>query len=198
MSILYILVGVLCVAVIALIVVSMAMARQIGILLERISPVGAMLNDSGPKLGELAPKMVVPSLTTPSVALGGASDKGTLIFFLSPTCPVCKKLLPVLKEMQVSEGHWLQIYLASDGQENKHRNFIAEQKLQGMPYLLSEQLGVTYKVARLPFAVLLDEEGVVKSKGLVNSREQIESIFNAHETGYMSIQDLAQQSTAIH
>lgn len=198
MSILYILVGVLCVAVISLIVVAIAMARQIGILLERISPVGAMLNDSGPKLGESAPKMVVPSLTTASMALGGPSDKSTLIFFLSPTCPVCKKLLPVLKEMQVSEGNWLQIYLASDGQENKHRNFIAEQKLEGMPYLLSEQLGVTYKVARLPFAVLLDEEGTVKSKGLVNSREQIESIFNAHETGYMSIQDLAQQSTAIH
>ncbi|HEY4663510.1 MAG TPA: redoxin domain-containing protein, partial [Comamonas sp.] len=163
------------------------MARQIGILLERISPVGAMMNDSGPKLGEQAPKMVIPSLTGSAMTLGGPSLKSTLVFFLSPTCPVCKKLIPVLKEMQISEGNWLQIYLASDGQEAKHRKFIEEQGLQDMPYLLSEQLGMTYKVARLPFAVLMDEEGTVKSKGLVNSREQIESIFNAHESGYSSI-----------
>lgn len=198
MSILSIVVGVLCVAVFGLIVVSIAMARQIGILLERISPVGAMMNDSGPKLGELAPKMVIPSLTGAAANLGGPALKSSLVFFLSPTCPVCKKLIPVLKEMQISEGNWLQIYLASDGQETKHRKFIEEQQLQDLPYLLSEQLGLTYKVARLPFAVLMDEEGVVKSKGLVNSREQIESIFNAHESGYMSIQHLAQQGAAIH
>ena len=30
-----------------------------------------------------------------------------------------------------------------------------------------------------PFAVLLDGEGVVKAKGLVNTREQLESLFNA-------------------
>ena len=198
MSILYIVVGVLCVAVLGLIVVSVAMARQIGILLERISPVGAMMNDSGPKLGEVAPKMVIPSLTSNAVTLGVPALKSSLVFFLSPSCPVCKKLIPVLKEMQISEGNWLQIYLASDGPEAKHRKFIDEQDLHGMPYLLSEQLGVTYKVARLPFAVLMDEEGVVKSKGLVNSREQIESIFNAHESGYMSIQDLVQQGAAIH
>lgn len=198
MSILSIVVGVLCAAVIGLIVVSVAMARQIGILLERISPVGAMMNDSGPKLGELAPKMVIPNLTGPAMTVGGPSLKSTLVFFLSPTCPVCKKLIPVLKEMTVSEGNWLQIYLASDGQESKHRKFIEEQGLQDIPYLLSEQLGLTYKVARLPFAVLMDEEGTVKSKGLVNSREQIESIFNAHESGYLSIQDLVQQGAAIH
>ena len=198
MSILSIVVGVLCAAVLGLIVVSVAMARQIGILLERISPVGAMMNDSGPKLGEQAPKMVIPSLTGSAMTLGGPSLKSTLVFFLSPTCPVCKKLIPVLKEMQISEGNWLQIYLASDGQEAKHRKFIEEQGLQDMPYLLSEQLGMTYKVARLPFAVLMDEEGTVKSKGLVNSREQIESIFNAHESGYSSIQDLVQQGAAIH
>ena len=59
------------------------------------------------------------------------------------------------------------------------------------PYVISEQLGVTYRVSRLPFAVLLDDEGVVRAKGLVNTREQLESLFNVLETGYASIQDLA-------
>ena len=198
MGILHVVVAVIAVAVIGLIIVSVAMARQIGILLERISPVGAMINDSGPKLGEVSPEMTIPSLTGGSVTIGRADPKSTLIFFLSPGCPVCKKLLPSLKEMQISEGNWLKIYLASDGDEAKHRKFIQDQKLENFPYILSEPLGQSYKVARLPFAVLLDEQGIVKSKGLVNSREQIESIFNAHETGYMSIQDLAEKNAVIN
>lgn len=198
MGILHIVVAVIAVVVIGLIVVCVAMARQIGILLERISPVGAMINDSGPKLGEVTPEMTIPSLTGGSVTVGRTSTKSSLIFFLSPGCPVCKKLLPTLKEMQVSEGGWLNIYLASDGDESKHRKFIQEQKLENFPYILSEPLGQSYKVARLPFAVLLDAQGVVKSKGLVNSREQIESIFNAHETGFMSIQDLAAKNAVIN
>ena len=62
--------------------------------------------------------------------------------------------------------------------------------------MLSEHLGVTYRVARLPFAVLLDEQGVVRAKGLVNSREQLESLFNALETGYASVQELASKTAS--
>jgi hypothetical protein len=36
--------------------------------------------------------------------------------------------------------------------------------------------------------VLLDSTGTVKAKGLVNNREQLESLFNAHEMGIGSIQ----------
>jgi hypothetical protein len=37
--------------------------------------------------------------------------------------------------------------------------------------------------------VLLDAEGVVLSKGLVNSREHLESLVIAHEMGVRSVQD---------
>lgn len=48
MSLLIFSVCVLSVLVLGLIVMVFALARQIGILFERISPVGAMINDSGP------------------------------------------------------------------------------------------------------------------------------------------------------
>jgi hypothetical protein len=41
----------------------------------------------------------------------------------------------------------------------------------------------------LPYAVLLDEEGRVASLGLINSREHLESLFEAKEHGVASIQD---------
>lgn len=189
MSILVFVVAVLSLLVVGLILVVFAMARQIGILFERITPVGAMVNDSGPKIGELTPAFQLPSLTGGTVHLGTPSSRSTLVFFLSPTCPICKKLLPVLRSMRQSEGQWLDIVLASDGEPQRHQAFIESAGLHEFPYLLSEQLGVTFRVARLPFAVVIDGEGVVRAKGLVNTREQLESLFNAMETGFASIQD---------
>ena len=63
--------------------------------------------------------------------------------------------------------------------------------------MLSQPLGTAYRVQRLPFAVLLDDQGVVRAKGLINSREQLESLFNATETGFASIQDyISRNATA--
>ena len=49
--------------------------------------------------------------------------------------------------------------------------------------MLSADLGMTYRVSRLPYAVLIDERGVIRAKGLINSREHLESLFNAKELG---------------
>lgn len=197
MSVLIFVVSLLSLLVLGLILAVFALARQVGILFERVTPVGAMINDSGPKLGEVSPAFNLPSLTGGSVQVGTPSAKHTLIFFLSPTCPICKKLLPALKSIQQAESDWLDLVLASDGDADRHLAFIQKAELQQFPYVISEQLGVTYKVARLPFAVLLDQEGVVKIKGLINSREQLESLFNAVETGYASVQALAAGKSSI-
>ena len=191
MTLLTFVVSLLSLLVLGLIFGFFVLARQIGILYERVSPVGAMINDSGPKIGEVSPAFNLSSLTGGQVQVGSPSSRHTLIFFLSPTCPICKKLLPVLSSIDKSEANWLSVVLASDGDEKNHYEFIESAKLGRFPYVISEQLGVTYRVSRLPFAVLLDDEGVVRAKGLVNTREQLESLFNALETGYVSIQDLA-------
>ena len=49
--------------------------------------------------------------------------------------------------------------------------------------------GRAFGVAKLPYAVLLDENGKVASLGLINSREHLESLFEAKERGVASIQD---------
>ncbi len=48
---------------------------------------------------------------------------------------------------------------------------------------------MTYRVSRLPFAVLIGEDGIIKSKGLVNNREQLENLFSAKELGVTSVPD---------
>lgn len=181
---------VLWVVVIALTLVIFALVRQLGILHERIAPAGALLLERGLKVGETAPVVAVSDLDGQSRSIGApaADGRSTLLVFVSPTCPVCKALLPVLKTSRRSERQWLEIILASDGAEEEQRRFVAASGLSEMPYVLSAPLGITYQVGRLPFAALIDSQGILRARGLINSREHLESLFEAQRRGVASLQ----------
>ncbi len=176
-------------AVLALLGTVFALARQIGVLYERISPMGALMLDAGPKVGDVAPAFDLATLDGAPFATGGARSKSLLLFFLSPTCPVCKKLLPILRRIAADERGWLDIAFASDGERDEHEAFRARAGLNYYPYVLSTELGMAYRIAKLPYAVLVDESGQVRAKGLVNSREQLESLFTARDLGVASVQE---------
>lgn len=179
---------VLWIVVLVQIAVIFALARQIGILFERVSPVGAMISDSGPALGDKLPPMTLANLNGDPVILGSETSRAQLVFFLSTSCPICKALLPALKSIQSDEAAWLDVVFASDGREVLHRRLIEAENLQAYPYVLSSELGMSFRVSKLPFAVLVAKNGKVSAKGLVNSREQLESLFTASETGIPSYQ----------
>ena len=189
-SVLLISVIVLWVLVAGLALTVLALARQVGVLHERIAPAGALMVSGGPKVGARAPQLMVSDIDGNDVEVGGARESGMseLLFFLSPTCPVCKTLLPALKSARQSEKDWLSIVLASDGDAASQRAFIDEYELNDFPYVLSTDLGMTFEVGKLPFAALIDQDGILVSKGLVNSREHIESLFEAKESGFASVQ----------
>ena len=170
---------VLWVIVIGLILTVLALARQVGILYERITPVGALTMDHGPKVGEPAPQFTLDNLT----------GRRQLLFFLAPGCPVCKKLLPILRSLRSAERATLDVTLASDGDMEQHRSFYHREKLAPFPYVLSTDLGMTYRISKLPYAVMIGPEGRISAKGLVNTREQIESLLQAAEMGVGSLQD---------
>ena len=182
--------------VLALGVCVFALSRQIGILYERVAPMGALMMDHGPKVGERAPAVAVTTWQGKSLNVGQPSDKGTLLFFVSPTCPVCKKLLPIFRAVGKQEQRWLNLVLASDGDRTEHAEFYAKHQLQDLTYVLSQPLGMTYRISRLPYAVLLDANGIVRAKGLVNSREQVESLLTAYEHGVASVQEHIDHLTA--
>jgi methylamine dehydrogenase accessory protein MauD len=191
---------VLWVVVLALCVVVLALVRQIGVLHERIGPVGALMLKGGLKVGEPAPTMTLTDLGGRAVQIGAAtaSGKSTLLVFLSPTCPVCKTLLPVLKSSRLSEAGWLEIVLASDGAEEEQRRFIAAQGLKEFPYVLSTALGLAFQVDRLPFAALVDEAGILRARGIINSREHLESLFEAKRRGVASLQEYLESHRDAH
>jgi methylamine dehydrogenase accessory protein MauD len=188
--------------VVALSLVCLALTRQLGVLHERIAPMGALALNRRLAGGSLAPPLSLQTLTGVTITVGAPIEgiqvtRCQLIFFLSPNCPICKKLLPVLKSIKQTERSWLSVVLASDGEGIvAHRQFVQEQGLEGFHYVVSQSLGVTYGVARLPYAVLIDEQGIVSAFGLVNSREQLESLFEARKLRTPTIQDFLQAAEA--
>ena len=177
--------------VLALSAVVLALVRQLGVLHERIAPAGALMLNRGLTVGEPAPALDVTALDGRPLRVGAARSDGrsTLLLFVSPTCPVCKTLLPAVIASGRDERAWMDVILASDGELAAQREFVRAQGLEGVPYVVSAALGLAYQVSRLPFAALLDERGVLRARGLVNSREHLESLFEAKRLGVASLQE---------
>lgn len=184
--------GLLWVIVIILSFLVFALARQVGILHERVAPAGALLPTSGPKVGEMTEAMNLNDLDGKKITIGGvdSSDLATLIMFISPTCPVCKSLVPIAKSLATHESHQMRLVFASDGENHsQHLAYVSDLNIEGLPYIISQPLGLRYEVSKLPFAVLIGGDGTLKSKGLVNSREHLESLVEAMESGVATLQD---------
>jgi len=136
-------------AVLAVVVV--ALARQIGVLHLRLGPLGALeVDDEGPPLGEAPPLRSARDRAGVAVPVGGAGPQ-RLLAFVSPTCPICEQVLPSLPAAADASG--LELQVVSD-----------------------PELERAYRVPGVPFVVVFDEVGVVRSKGTVNTLEQVEGL----------------------
>ena len=182
------LVAIQLVLTLVLAVLLFALARQVGILHERVAPMGALISDHGPSVGESAPTLVAASLSGTQVQIGGPSPQGRsrLLLFISPSCPVCEKLLPIAGSFARAER--LEIILVGDGDAGEHRQMLQQRGLEQLTLVISPQIGMAFRVGKLPYAILLDGEGVIRAKGLVNQREHLESLIVAEESGFGSIQ----------
>lgn len=179
------------VVVVLLAGMNLLLLRQIGVLYERIAPAGALATSKVLAKGLELPGRSEPSLTGGEIAIGSGRDdgKGQLLFFAAPDCPVCKSILPAFRSLAVREADTTSFILASAGEDPaEHFAFIEREGLQRYAYVLSDRLGMELGISKLPYAVLLDGEGRVAAFGLVNSREHLESLFEARERGVISLQ----------
>jgi methylamine dehydrogenase accessory protein MauD len=118
------------------------------------------------------------------------------MLFVSSTCPICKKLIPIAKNFARSER--LDVLFVGDADVAEQRKLIAQFELDEHAFVNGPAVGMAYRVDKLPYAVLLDDAGRIAAKGLVNSREHFESLIVAKESGYATIQSyLKSKSEAV-
>ena len=183
--VLWVFVGILTLAVLAL-------ARQVGVLNQRVAPAGALMPTTGPKVGELTEAVDADDLAGTAHRIGGPSADDTLVLFISPTCPGVQGAAAGREVAQ--RGGEPATVVASDGFDAaRHRTFAKDVGLERYPYVLSQALGMRYGVSRLPFAVLIGADGVLRGRGLVNSREHLESLVESWRTGVATLQEYVQE-----
>ncbi|MBB1491068.1 MULTISPECIES: methylamine dehydrogenase accessory protein MauD [unclassified Paracoccus (in: a-proteobacteria)] len=176
------------VAFLGVTVVMLGLMRQVGLLHERSSPMGAMITDHGPDIGDKAPELDLTDFAGRAVKIGGPAADGrqTLLMFTAPTCPVCDKLFPIIKSIARAEK--ISVVMISDGAPEEHRRFLDSHDLGEIRYVVSAEAGMAFQVGKIPYGVLLDPQGTIRAKGLTNTREHLESLLEADKTGFASLQ----------
>lgn len=154
-------------------------------LFQEIAPVGALTNARGPQPGDVCPAGTFATLAGQGMALaGGATPR--LLLFVSATCPISRKVIPIARSFCAQER--LELVLAGDDAAAVQAHFAHQTGTEPALFINDPALGRALEVDKLPAAFLLDQQGVLIARGLVNNREHLESLLNAWESGFGTVQ----------
>ena len=123
-----------------------ALLRQIGILHTRIAPMGVHFAGEGPELDSPAPRL-------PDVDYGATPH--TLLAFTSPTCEICASLKPGLVRLGRSYG---------------------EVDVRFVDHATAPESFAAFRVRSTPYLIAIDNDGVVRSRGVANTLDQAEEM----------------------
>jgi methylamine dehydrogenase accessory protein MauD len=156
-----------------LVVLVVALARQVGVLHLRMGPRGALeLDQEGPPLGEAPEPVEARDLDGRPLVVGGP-DEPRLLLFVSPGCPICREVMPSVPVV-ARAGRFQPIVISdADGPEA-----VAAYRTGGAgpPVVAGSRVAERYAIPGTPYVIVLDGMGVVRAKGTVNNLEQMEGL----------------------
>jgi methylamine dehydrogenase accessory protein MauD len=175
----------------------LVLSRQIGLIHRRFGPAGARMENAGPALGTRMGAWSGVDLNGRTVDLGAARHKQTLLVFVSPECGVCGSLMPAVRSLRKSERSRLEVVLVSLGVgEERNQKYVERYALQDIPLVISRELADEFHIFSPPYAVLIGPDRIVQSKGLVNHLDHLESLLNAAQMGYTSMEEYLDRASA--
>jgi hypothetical protein len=65
---------------------------------------------------------------------------------------------------------------------------VEEHHLDGIPLIVAPAAESAWRVHTTPYTVAVDEQGIVRAKGIANELSHLESLVNAVELGHPSIE----------
>ncbi len=107
--------------------------------------------------------------------LGGAGE-AQLLLFVSPGCRMCEEVLPSLPV--IASSHRLVPYIVSDLSRDETDAGYGRRDL-GARLVPSAAAARSYGVPGTPYALVVDNSGMVRAKGTVNNLEQMEGLIDS-------------------
>jgi len=141
--------------------------RQVGLILNRLGPMGARSQpDLGPRVGENIASFFIGLLAN------FKPIKPTLYVFGSDSCGVCSKIRPAVESLVKYWSNKSNIVMVYDGNgKNEH---VGNGSV--LPLVRTNDLRQKLGVNLVPFAVMVDGNGIVLGKGVVNDVSHVESL----------------------
>ncbi len=153
--------------------------RALGLLSWRLEQLEATtpkrFGRDGLKPGKRAPDFTLPSVSGKEVSLHEFLGRKVFLVFTQSGCSPCKKIIPELNRLGPAE----QVLVVNNGDLEATRQWSAEAEAR-FPVLAQTQFNISkkYEVFATPFAFLIDEKGVIASKGIVNNRQHIRYVLS--------------------
>jgi methylamine dehydrogenase accessory protein MauD len=158
--------------------------RALGLLRWRIEQLEAMtpsrLGRSGLRPGKKAPDFTLSSAQDSDVSLHDFAGRRVLLVFTQDGCGPCRQIMPGLNRLQAKGDH--QILVVNRGEREATRKFSSDVNAE-FPVLVEDGLKTAkqYEVFATPFAFLINEKGIIISRGIVNNQEHIGFVLSDHE-----------------
>jgi len=150
----------------------LALFRYLALLLNRLPA-------QGPPLGKSAPRREVVDIAGEKHVLGEPSQRHQILIFSSPHCPWCEKLAPDIAPFASSLGqdYRLLLVLGDTTPESEARSY-AERLGAGTPLALavSAELFESYGIPGTPYGLLIDKQGIVRTKGAANTLTDLQTL----------------------
>jgi methylamine dehydrogenase accessory protein MauD len=157
-----------------------AILRQLGVLSARLPE-----RPTGLAAGTRAPDYRLPDLGGQAVSLSSYSGRGILLAFISPSCPMCKPLLPAINQFYLictDVGVTVQVICEAAVDECRR---LAEEYAIAAPMLVDEAgtASQLYRVPGVPHVVSIDTKGVVRRSGTAKDLAGLQSISGVRAAG---------------
>ena len=144
--------------------------------LEAITP--TRVGRGGLRPGKKAPDFSLPAVAGGDVSLHDFAGRRVFLVFTQSGCKPCHRILPELNKLH--RGGELQVLVVNNGEPEATRRW-ADEAQAAFPVLAQQQFAVSkrYEMYATPFAFLIDERGVIASRGIINNAQHIGFVLSA-------------------
>ena len=159
----------------------LAILRQLGLVYARTGgSLGALQTSDGLPLGATIPATDVLDVHGVAQPLAPTKTPFKIVLLMSPTCEVCKPMIPSLPSFAAGVEHEAELLVVlnrSDGYASL-ATLGGERRIGGLRVAVEPSLLDILEIPATPYAVVVDQAGQVASKGVVNNIVQLESVLN--------------------
>lgn len=143
----------------------------------------AGISRDGVAIGKKIPEFKGTSYrTNQEVTQKSLLGKRTLITFISPRCAACEDLISDWNQAYFTYKDRIHFVLIGIGDKEEYNEWLKKKPVQSELIVDHDQsLTTSFKVRVTPFALVTDEQGVVREKGLCNRGKDIIHFISAVE-----------------